>query len=49
MYEHGENDFEVDMYIEQWQLEKDEIREANYNNHAWRKGYRVQEQRTNDT
>tara|TARA_R100001015_G_C4511537_1_gene83077 strand:+ start:326 stop:463 length:138 start_codon:yes stop_codon:yes gene_type:complete len=37
-YEYGENSLEVDMYIEDWQIEKGMRREANYNNHIWRTG-----------
>jgi len=35
-YEYGENSLEVDMYIEEWQIEKEMRREANYNNHAFK-------------
>jgi len=33
MYERGENDLEVDMYIEEWQLQKDERRVRNFSAH----------------
>ena len=47
MYDESwEDDWSVDMAIEEWQIEKDRIREVNYNNHAWRRGYRVPEERT---
>ena len=47
MYDESwEDDWSVDMAIEEWQIEKDRIREVNYNNHAWRRGYRVPEEGT---
>ena len=36
--DYGYDDLSVDMYIEEHQIMKDERREANYNNHAWRTG-----------
>lgn len=34
-YEYGENDLEVDMYVEEHQLEKEDRRQRNSNAH-WR-------------
>ena len=49
MYDESwEDDWSVDMAIEEWQIEKDRRQEANYNNHAWRRGYRVPEEGTDN-